>query len=1189
MKIKEYFRKFKNLTSLGALSLAVQISAMRELLITLNGNEIIIGIFYTTWLFAVALGARLSLKIKDSSSKYLTFIYPLIALLTFVVFVKMRVILGVSVWEEINFMKCIILISLANLPFGILGGILFVKFINLAKNENRLNALNYGYTAESLGSVFCGILITLLLLLHVKSFYVLFFIGFLFYYLNNLNFKTKQFFAWSSFLLYLTSSSAFIFIDKDDYDFIIETPFQELALKKEYSNLHLYSNAKIVSTYPRRYNPDALTALLLSQTKGKIKTVLVSGLGQEELINSLSYYDLDIYYHIYDKDYSKHIYPKIKAKIGLNDNKTNIITKNIRSFLKENPKKFDLILVAQNGPSVLANNSYYSDEFFKLAKKALSFNGILALPLEQEENFLDKELALYGSSILMTLENNFNYTTIIPGKIHYFFACNIVNNLSTDADTLVQRYEKLKAQDSIYPAKAFYSLLDRRRIRELDKLYRNQTLLSPKELINKDSKPSTYLLNNIVTMRKHNIQSAELIAKLKKNSNKLTFFLLFLLFIIRFIYVQSSHQHKKDIEESNALIFQGISGFTSLSIYLIMLYIFQIKFSQLYSYLGLLSASYMIGLCIGALSIKHINKKFKIQTIFKGIILSQITYLLLLPVFIYISANVFAIIAFVLGLIIAGFLGGCSYPCAELIINKTSASTIKNLEEFDHIGASLSGISVSLFFMPFIGITSFIKFLIFSWLCLLALTIQIKYFKVKKVIIKAKDLSWFALVLCLSLFSLNTILKDKVDKDFDTSKIESKFYAETKNLAGSDKINGYGGPLNIAIALNDDNTISSVQLKENNETPYYIRHIDDLLEQYNGLDICNSSELSEVDAISGSTITSNAILENLINYSGQQDRCNGKVRQRNVFSLSRHKTLFILLGFLFISLFAKVILRKEIIRTIYLAILVICMGAIYQIQYSSIEIIRFLKDSSFSVSFGLLVALITILFGRHYCAYLCPYGAMSELAAKLPSKFKIIIKRQSILNIKYIILVVIIFLALFFKTLHLQEPLTIFFSGLANPIYFLSILLIVSSVFVPRFWCKILCPAGAFMSALSKISLRLDNLIFKGIRTTKKIERSKRRRYAYVSKDNSMFCFACICIMVIILYNLSVYNIDATDLKQTSLKSPISDDEVHETKETKQIAKPTPGLKSVAIDSIKSKIQRRQLSDHEAMFYEKLY
>ncbi|MBZ4654016.1 MAG: 4Fe-4S ferredoxin iron-sulfur binding domain protein [Peptococcaceae bacterium] len=131
----------------------------------------------------------------------------------------------------------------------------------------------------------------------------------------------------------------------------------------------------------------------------------------------------------------------------------------------------------------------------------------------------------------------------------------------------------------------------------------------------------------------------------------------------------------------------------------------------------------------------------------------------------------------------------------------------------------------------------------------------------------------------------------------------------------------------------------------------------------------------------------------------------------------------------------------------------------------------------------LMVAIIisTLLVGRQFCSWICPLGTLQEWMSNLGKKLKLTItvpeKVEKILaKLKYVILVLILFGTYTTATLVFREldPFYALFH-LANPAlsgaFIIFALVLVLSIFIPRVWCRFLCPLGAFVNILSIASL----------------------------------------------------------------------------------------------------------------------
>jgi polyferredoxin len=171
---------------------------------------------------------------------------------------------------------------------------------------------------------------------------------------------------------------------------------------------------------------------------------------------------------------------------------------------------------------------------------------------------------------------------------------------------------------------------------------------------------------------------------------------------------------------------------------------------------------------------------------------------------------------------------------------------------------------------------------------------------------------------------------------------------------------------------------------------------------------------------------------------------------------------------------------------------------------------------------ALLTVLLTIIFGRAWCGWLCPLGTTLDIFSFKRSRGKRLPPPEGWRKIKYVLLAAVLISAILGNlTLLILDPLTLLFRTLTTamlpaidqiiiasetglyqvpifsdpissfdqwirpallpqyPLYFRDTLLfasiffivIVLNLFAPRFWCRYLCPLGGFLGLLSRIAL----------------------------------------------------------------------------------------------------------------------
>jgi len=139
----------------------------------------------------------------------------------------------------------------------------------------------------------------------------------------------------------------------------------------------------------------------------------------------------------------------------------------------------------------------------------------------------------------------------------------------------------------------------------------------------------------------------------------------------------------------------------------------------------------------------------------------------------------------------------------------------------------------------------------------------------------------------------------------------------------------------------------------------------------------------------------------------------------------------------------------------------------------------------------LIGSLITygIVFGRAICGWACPFGFVQDLFGKFSSGDRVSTKLDKKLKIlKYFVLIFSLLLAVIFldtifcklcpaATSLAAVPYRILFGKGETTIWYISRIVIFSGLmfgllfFARRFWCRYLCPIGAFLAIFNKISL----------------------------------------------------------------------------------------------------------------------
>ena len=187
----------------------------------------------------------------------------------------------------------------------------------------------------------------------------------------------------------------------------------------------------------------------------------------------------------------------------------------------------------------------------------------------------------------------------------------------------------------------------------------------------------------------------------------------------------------------------------------------------------------------------------------------------------------------------------------------------------------------------------------------------------------------------------------------------------------------------------------------------------------------------------------------------------------------------------------------QIVRAVIQLIAFITVPALFITIFSSIgEIISSIAGGSFVLldNLGRLVLilgvfLMTVVWGRFFCGFICSFGAMQDLLNSIgkliPFKIKVPEKADKWLKLlKYAVLAFVAVGVWGFSVTGdtVWSPWTVFgiyssLSGWSSLKYFLTLggalllLIIIGSLFIERFFCRYLCPLGALFSLVSRFRI----------------------------------------------------------------------------------------------------------------------
>jgi Na+-translocating ferredoxin:NAD+ oxidoreductase RnfG subunit len=733
----------------------------------------------------------------------------------------------------------------------------------------------------------------------------------------------------------------------------------------------------------------------------------------------------------------------------------------------------------------------------------------------------------------------FAYSVIKPGEESWLIASDSPG-LTTAPAELRDRFAAIEGADRLYPPAGLMSLYSPQRSEYQSNSYEKAGDGAAKGLLLNTERAPKALLHELLFAARESGGAAWL-GKFIRTFALHGFFVapvgLLLFSLLRTLF-HLNHRGARDaapdgspsLFDSYTLVFTtGAAGMGGI---MVLMYLYQSAFGSIFLHVGLLSAIYMLGLAAGSAASARLLAGSTRRSAWLpvcAILLQVILYGGMTLLGAKVGQAVFAA-AFAL----SGLLGGVYVPVAARRLKAAGLphdTAGAGIEAADHIGGAVGGLVTGLLLIPVFGTTYGLALLT---LLLLTNLIALRPLAGSTGVGSAPQhdrrlaghsgyyilfgLVAFVLAAGLLLRREGTEEAQQAFLAFSRAAagqggsleqrhalahgkalqyfvLESNLPGEKASVQGyvfmtdslAPDIPGYGGPLALAAWVAADGTLRNVAILPSRETPAYLDYLHSWLGRLSGKNLFGPDPLKDVDAVTGATLTSAAVLQ-ILRKSGPAFA--GEVLGRDLVPSvpvphprQLHRESLWLVA---VTAAALVLRRKpsRLPRRGFLLLIVVGSGFLLNAQYSLAHVFSLLglnpPPVGLNTAFLLVVGvpLIVALFGNIYCGYLCPFGALQELVGDLrPACLRTDPDKSAwgrARVVKYVLLAVLtlLFGTTFRHVLASGDPLiTVFAEGRSLVVLCFAMLLLGLAFFYPRFWCRCLCPAGAFLALLNGVRL----------------------------------------------------------------------------------------------------------------------
>lgn len=321
---------------------------------------------------------------------------------------------------------------------------------------------------------------------------------------------------------------------------------------------------------------------------------------------------------------------------------------------------------------------------------------------------------------------------------------------------------------------------------------------------------------------------------------------------------------------------------------------------------------------------------------------------------------------------------------------------------------------------------------------------------------------------------------------------DGAFVVNTKPLAKD--VQGYGGPVPLKIHIKDGR-VAAVEAEPNAESPDFFNRAKELLNHWQNKSV-DEALAEEVDAVSGATFSSRAIIANMqrgLAYAKQHGQWGedgsvgalgtsaSPIEGGSAGALETSAPPIVALIVVLLGAVVPLFYNNRRLHLVQLAVNVVVLGLWTGTFVSYTLFLRIFAGGVSLSAIGafaapllmLIVALIYPLAGRsgHYCANICPFGSAQELAGKLSRrKLRItprVLKLLSVLrNLLWGVLMALLLTGTCTAWIDYELFTAFLYSSASVWVTVLAALFLVLSVWVPRPYCRFVCPTGALIKSV---------------------------------------------------------------------------------------------------------------------------
>ncbi|HPC16181.1 MAG TPA: 4Fe-4S binding protein [Candidatus Hydrogenedentes bacterium] len=789
----------------------------------------------------------------------------------------------------------------------------------------------------------------------------------------------------------------------------------------------------------------------------------------------------------------------------------------LRAHAKATSSRYDAVILNLPGLSTLAMNRFASVEAFQGLRPLLNPEAMVSVCVAGGENFLGAERAFLGASLLATLQSVFKHVAMKPGEETWFFASD-ADILSVFPATLRKRFEDIPGAAAIYPPANIPALFPPDRIvfqqEKYDKAARE---IGTDALRIEDRRPRALLFTLMLAIKQAGwAVPTGFLPLATRDGAPLLAAPLVIYLLLRLLYRRGSrHAPPADASRYGAMFLAASTGAAGMAASELLMFQYQTRHGSLYLHIGLISALFMAGAFAGGRFIEwRLERNAPKGMLLAALLAIHAAFLLLLA-----QDTVGAQAGFAFMFFAAGVTTGGYFPLAAALqrMGREAASVAAQLQAADNLGGASAAVLLPTLLAPMIGADAALILL-----GLIALNLP-EFVGLRRLPGNTGRFPLRAAGYAMAGVAVYALFVSGFAALRQGASEEHLFWDAVRRLSGEEEpmreqaerpggpaveyartaqggyifptkpwaadIKGYAGPILLAAHVDADGRLIDYAVVKSRETRSYLSLVEVRKDRLQGRNLFDPQPFRDVAIISGATVSDRAIQLGLERAGhgfakeilGRAQAAGAGVPKTVPWQPVRDA------GILTVMLMAAYALRFSSpfrLRWAVLAVSALVLGFALNLQYSVQHVLLLLDGGVRELPWGGVFWLVVVLpaaaalFGNAYCGHVCPAGALQDLVGDLwPRRWRVAPHARVwrlVRPFKYVLLFLLVceFALVRDYRVAQADPLAALFAGNWSASFTLFIVCMAAAgLFMPRFWCRALCPAGAFLSLFNGVRM----------------------------------------------------------------------------------------------------------------------